>query len=192
MALGGCLAGVASALEAASFVTGAVCVWLTVRQSAWNFPVGLLNAATFAVVFARSRLFADAGLQIMYFALNVHGWILWARGGSPGAALPVTRAERPERLLVAVAMVVTATALWRASMFLGGASSAADAVTTALSLGAQWLLNRKKLESWLLWIAVDVLYVPLYLSRGLFLTAILYVVFLGMAVIGWREWRRSA
>lgn len=192
IALGGCLAGMASTLEAVSFVTGAVCVWLTVRESAWNFPIGLLNAATFAVVFFRARIFADAGLQLVYLALNVHGWVLWLRGGSPGEALPVTRADRSERMLVSGAVIVVATALWRASISLGGASSVADAVTTALSLGAQWLLNRKKLESWLLWIAVDVLYVPLYLSRGLFLTAFLYVVFLGMAVIGWREWRRSA
>src|SRR4051794_32099592 len=73
--------GYASWLEAASFVTGAVCVWLTVKENVWNFPIGLLNVATFSIVFFESRLFADAGLQVVYFVLGVMGWYLWLYGG---------------------------------------------------------------------------------------------------------------
>src|SRR3954465_7102957 len=82
--------GFASWLEAASFVTGAVCVWLTVRESVWNFPIGMLNVATFAFVFVRARLYADAGLQVVYFVLGGIGWYLWLYGGKGRTALPVT------------------------------------------------------------------------------------------------------
>jgi nicotinamide mononucleotide transporter len=178
-------------LEAASFITGAVCVWLTVKQNIWNFPLGLVNVATFCVVFYRSRLFADAGLQVVYFVLGLVGWSLWLRGGENRTPLKVTRATAVElSLLIALAAGGT-IGLWQALEPLGGSASFWDALTTSLSLASQWLLNRKRLESWVGWILVDVIYVPLYVSKDLYLTAILYAVFLLMAVMGLRAWRTS-
>ncbi|MEZ4358985.1 MAG: nicotinamide riboside transporter PnuC [Kofleriaceae bacterium] len=183
-------AGLASWLEAASFVTGAVCVWLTVRENIWNFPLGLANVATYSVVFFQARLFADAGLQVVYFILGVIGWTMWLRGGERRTALRIHRAGRLELAATALFAVGSTVILWRTLRLVGGSSSFLDALTTSLSLASQWLLNRKKVETWIGWIVVDIIYVPLYLSKGLHLTAVLYAVFLGMATLGLREWRR--
>jgi nicotinamide mononucleotide transporter len=183
------LQGKASWLEAASFVTGALCVWLTVKENIWNFPLGLVNVATFCVVFVRAGLYADAGLQVVYFVLGLMGWYLWLYGGARRTALRVNRVGRVELGAVIAAGVVITIALRELLERLGGAAPFWDALTTAISLSAQWLLNRKRLENWLAWIVVDIIYVPLYLSKELYLTAGLYAVFLVMATMGWLHWR---
>lgn len=181
--------GRATWLEAVSFVTGALCVWLTVKQSIWNFPVGLVNVATYGIVFFHSRLFADAGLQVVYFVLGLSGWYLWARGDERHAALKVVRAGPPELLALLVVVSMSTVGLWQALGYVGGSASFWDALTTSISLAAQWLLNRKRLENWIAWIVVDVIYVPLYAYKELYLTAILYALFLVMAILGLRAWR---
>lgn len=182
--------GHASVLEGVSFVTGAACVWLTVRANIWNFPIGLLNTATFSVVFFEARLYGDAALQIVYFVMGLIGWYLWLFGGERRTALRVVRATAMEKAVVGASMIAGTLLLWRALQGAGGSASFWDALTTCLSLGAQWLLTRKRLETWHLWIMVDIVYVPLYVSRGLNLTALLYAVFLVMAVMGLLHWRR--
>jgi nicotinamide mononucleotide transporter len=155
----------ASWLESASFITGALCVWLTVKQNIWNFPLGLINVSTFCVVFFQSRLFADAGLQVVYFGLGVVGWYLWLHGGANRTPLKVARASAWELSLICVFVAASTLGLWMALDTVGGSASFWDAVTTSISLASQWLLNRKRLESWIGWIIVDVIYVPLYLPR---------------------------
>jgi nicotinamide mononucleotide transporter len=190
LAIGMYRADLASLLEAAAFVTGAICVWLTVRASIWNFPVGLVNVAAYSIVFFRAHLYGDAGLQIIYFALGAMGWIMWLRRDGDGSVLQISRASRRE-LVSSIAFAVVATGgLWQVLAHTGSSASFLDALTTSISLVAQWLLNRKRLESWIGWILVDIIYIPLYLSKGLTLTAILYAVFLVMAVLGYREWLR--
>jgi nicotinamide mononucleotide transporter len=181
--------GQSSALEAVSFATGAICVWLTVKENIWNFPIGLMNTATYGVVFFEARLFGDATLQVVYFVLGLIGWYLWRFGGEKHTPLRVARAGATERMVIAVVVAASTLVLWRTLRLVGGSASFWDAATTSLSLGAQWLLNSKRLENWHLWIVADIVYVPLYVSRGLNLTALLYAVFLVMAVIGLLRWR---
>jgi nicotinamide mononucleotide transporter len=180
-----------SLLETIGFITGAICVWLTVRQSAWNFPFGMINVAAFSVVFAQSKLYADAGLQGVYFVLSVIGWYLWMYGGEDHSKLKAARASTFElSAVIATAAVLTVT-LWKTLHHVGGSASFWDALTTSISLGSQWLLNRKKLENWIGWILVDIIYIPLYVSKELYLTAILYAIFLVMATTGLIQWRKS-
>ncbi len=183
--------GMSSWLEAASFVTGAVCVWLTVKESVWNFPISLINVTTFSIVFFQARLFADASLQVVYFVLTLIGWYLWLYGGAHRSALRVARAGAREKMAVLVSVAILTILLWQTVHFFGGSASFWDALTTAISLGAQWLLNRKRLENWMLWIAADIVYVPLYLFKGLYLTSMLYAVFLVMATMGLLQWRAT-
>lgn len=192
-----CVAGwmwyrsLASSLEAISFVTGAVCVWLTVRENVWNFPIGILNVMTFSVVFYGAGLYADAGLQVVYFVLGCVGWYLWLFGGEQRSRLRVARASAVE-IGVLCGFVSCATfGLWMLLRHVGGSASFWDALTTSISLASQWLLNRKRLESWIGWIIVDVIYVPLYVYKDLYLTAGLYAVFLCMAVMGLRQWHAT-
>lgn len=180
-----------SLLETISFITGLICVWLTVRQNIWNFPIGLLNVITFCIVFFESHLYADAGLQIVYFVLGVMGWYLWLYGGKDRTELKVSRATRAELAGVVAACVLLTLSLWETLQYFGGSASLFDAITTSISLCAQWLLNRKALENWILWIIADLIYIPLYIYKDLYLTAALYAVFLGLAVMGLYKWQQS-
>ncbi|HEX7316110.1 MAG TPA: nicotinamide riboside transporter PnuC [Pyrinomonadaceae bacterium] len=177
--------------EALGFVTGALCVYLVVKENVWNFPVGIANSAFFLVLFAGARLYGDAALQIIYIALGFQGWYLWLRGGENRTPLRVERASR--RLLAGVAaFVVAATAgLTLFFRYVNDSAPFLDAFTTALSLGAQYLLNRKTIENWWLWMTADVVYIYLYFARGLHLTAVLYFVFLCLCVAGLLSWLRT-
>ncbi len=180
----------ASWLEAIAFVSGALCVWLVVRENVWNFPIGILNVAVFFFVFAQSKLYADAGLQVVYALLNLYGWFLWLRGGPQDRELKISRVKQFEAGVLAIMLLLITTGLWFLLHRFGGSASFWDALTTALSLIAQWMLCRKQLENWVVWIVADIIYVPLYLYKELYLTALLYLVFLCMATIGWLQWRQ--
>jgi nicotinamide mononucleotide transporter len=181
-----------SIVEVLGFITGGVCVWLCVREHPWNWPIGLANNGLFVVLFWRSRLFADMGLQFVYAGLAIYGWWQWKFGGAQRSELTISRIRRPE--LVAAAVLITAGtyALMRLLIAAQGAAPWADALTTTISLAAQYLMCRKRLENWWFWIAADVIYVPLYASRGLPLTAVLYAIFLVMCLVGLRNWTRSS
>ena len=151
----------------------------------------------YAWIFFHARLYADAGLQIFYATISVYGWWHWATGGrdatgGAGATLPVTRLPRAWWPAL---VVVTAASAFVVGHLLATQTDAAipylDASLTATSLAAQWMLTRKYVENWLLWIAVDIVYIPTYAARGLPVTAVLYAVFLVLAVLGWRAWRRA-
>jgi nicotinamide mononucleotide transporter len=175
--------------EILGFVTGAVCVWLCVRANVWNFPVGIANNLFFLVLFWSARLYADASLQVVYLVLAGYGWWQWLRGGERRSRRQLGHAA-PRALLVLVALLVPAT--WGLTVLLTRAHDVApfwDALTTALSLAAQWLLNVKQVENWYFWIAAHLVYVPLYTIKALDLTAIVYLLFLGMSLIGLRSWR---
>ena len=177
--------------EVLGFVTGAWCVWLLVEQNIWNWPIGIANNAFYVVVFWRARLFADMSLQVVYIVLSVIGWYLWLHGGAGHGRLAVRRTRWREGVVIAavvVALTVAGTAFLRT---VRDSAPFLDALTTSMSLAAQYMLTRKMIENWHLWITVDVIYVGLYASRALPLTAVLYAIFLTMCVVGLRQWRRS-
>lgn len=177
--------------EALGFATGAVCVWLVTKGNIWNWPVGLANNLFFAVLFWKARLFADFGLQGVYLMLGLYGWWKWLRGGENQTRLAISRSSRSEWIMIAVFLVAGTGGLRELLHAVNGAAPLWDALTTALSLAAQYLLCRKRIENWFFWIAADVMYVPLYLSKQLPLTALLYGGFLVLCVIGWRRWRKE-
>lgn len=177
--------------EALGFATGAVCVWLVTKGNIWNWPVGLANNLFFAVLFWKARLFADFGLQGVYLMLGLYGWWKWLRGGENQTRLAISRSSRSEWIMIAVFLVAGTGGLRELLHAVNGAAPLWDALTTALSLAAQYLLCRKRIENWFFWIAADVIYVPLYLSKQLPLTALLYGGFLVLCVIGWRRWRKE-
>jgi nicotinamide mononucleotide transporter len=177
--------------EALGFATGAICVWLVTKGNIWNWPVGLANNLFFAVLFWKARLFADFGLQGIYLILGIYGWWEWLRGGENHTRLAISRSTRSEWVGIAVFLVLGTWGLREILQAVNGSAPLWDAVTTALSLAAQYLLCRKRIENWFFWIAADVIYVPLYLSKQLPLTALLYGGFLVLCVIGWRRWRKE-
>lgn len=175
--------------EILGFGTGAACVLLAARRHIATFPVGISNNIVFVVLFAGSALYADAGLQVVYLVLGVHGWIAWARRGA--AEVSFARGTPPSAVgpLVAAAVAGTVLLTWLLATFTDSTTELADAATTAASLVAQYMLNRRWRENWLVWIAVDVVYVGLYATKGLWITAVLYLLFIGLCVAGYRAWR---
>ncbi|MCI0460241.1 MAG: nicotinamide riboside transporter PnuC [Gemmataceae bacterium] len=178
--------------EIVASALGLVSVWLTVRQSVWCWPVGVGMVVLSAWVFWEKGLHANAGLQGVYFVLQFYGWYTWLHGGRGDAELPVSRAS-PGLLGLLAAMGVAGTAAL--TVLLPGQEgllvTGLDSGTTAFSLVAQWMLARKLLESWLFWVAVDTVAVPLFAFQGLWWFAGLYAVFWVLAVAGFLEWRRS-
>lgn len=177
--------------ELLGFVTGAACVALTVANRIENFPVGIANSAFFLVLFASSRLWADSGLQVVYIVLGFVGWWQWSFGGARHAPLQVGSATRNQLAACLTWVVVGTIGLMFLLRWVNGAAPFWDAFTTALSLAAQFLLNARRVQTWWFWIAADIVYVPLYFSRDLDLTGIVYVLFLGLAITGYVQWRRT-
>ena len=180
--------------EVVSFVTGAACVWLVARQHWSNWPIGNLNAAAFLALFWLNGLFADGALQIVYIALGFYGWWAWLRDGrrpdGDRGELAISHTSPAQWVVLAAVTSAGAALIW---WFLAAATTSTvpfwDALTTAVSLAATWGQCRKKVESWWLWMAVDVAYVPLYGYKGLWLTALLYVGFFCLCVAGLKAWR---
>jgi nicotinamide mononucleotide transporter len=179
-------------LEITAALFGAVAVYLAARENVWSWPTAIVNVSLYTIVFFQSRLYADMGLQVVYLVLSIYGWYNWLHGGAQRSTLHVTRA--PPRLLLGLVAFV-AVASYALGATLAAKTNAAlpylDSALTVTSLVGQWMMTRKILENWLLWIAVDIVYVPMFLSRGLAATAVLYAVFLILAVLGFVEWRRS-
>lgn len=182
--------------ELLGFVTGAASVWLTVLARISNFPVGIANSAFFLALFLSARLFADSGLQVVYIVLGVTGWWQWLHGGRDNGGRDRSRlvVARSGWLLLASCAAFVVAVTWGLTVLLRAAHDIApfwDALTTAISLAAQFLLNCKKIENWAFWIAADLIYIPLYVVKRLDLTAIVYVLFLAMCVAGVSAWRRA-
>jgi nicotinamide mononucleotide transporter len=181
-----------STLEVLAALFGAVAVYLSTRENIWSWPVAIVNVALYTIVFYQARLYADMGLQVVYLVLSIYGWYNWLHGGQHRAVLQVTRASL--RLLLGLLLLVAVGALALGTTLAARTDAALpylDSALTLTSLAAQWLMTRKVLENWLLWIAVDVVYVPMFISRGLPATALLYAIFLVLAVLGYITWRRS-
>ena len=179
-------------LELVAVVLTLLAVYLTVRQIIWCWPLGMLSVTLYAVVFYDVRLYADMGLQGLYFGLAAYGWWAWLHGGGDHGALEVSLTSSKMRLLLLLAATLGGILLGQTLTRLTNASLPfMDSMLTSFSIAAQWMQTRKLLESWLVWLAVDVGYVGMFLYKGLYLTAGLYTVFLVLAAMGFAQWRRS-
>jgi nicotinamide mononucleotide transporter len=173
-------------------VFGLLCVWLTTRQSIWCWPTGLVSVTLYVFVFYGSKLYSDVILQLIYIPLQVYGWWHWKYGRKDREPLPVVRLT-PVAAGMWLAVCAAGTAAW--GYFMATYTDAAlpywDAWIVVASLVAQYLMTRKVLENWPLWMAVDVVAVGVYWVKGLYPTAILYVVYFVLCVLGLVSWWKS-
>ncbi|WP_229256020.1 nicotinamide riboside transporter PnuC [Duganella fentianensis] len=185
------LAGLATTpLELLSFLLSVATVWFNIRQSHWGWLFAIISSATYGLVFFGSRLYGDMGLQLVFISVSIYGWYQWLHGDDSHERLPVTELSTRGRYIAAAAWLGGFAVLaWFLKSYTDTDVPNSDGFLTAGSLVGQLLLSRKKIENWHVWIIVDVLYVALYLHKHLVLTAILYAVFVGMAVLGLRAWR---
>jgi nicotinamide mononucleotide transporter len=177
--------------EILGFITGAICVLLVINQSIWNFPIGIANNIFLIILFLSSRLYGDMALQGIYIFLGFMGWWQWLFGGKNRTVLQVNKATARELLILTGIGTVATIGLREYFIKIGDAAPFLDAVTTVLSLIAQFQLNGKRIESWYVWIIADIIYVGLYIQKDLYLTAVLYAVFIGMCIMGLLSWRKA-
>lgn len=165
-------------------------LWLAVRQNAWCWAFAIASAAIFMALFARAGLVMQAALQVFYIAMGAYGWWAWRRGGAARGSLRVSRwsANRHAAGIAAV-LVVAAANGWLVARAQGGAVPYVDAWVAWTSVLATWMVARKVLENWLYWIVADTVAAGLYWSQGLHATAVLFVVYVVIAVRGYVTWR---
>ena len=178
-----------SPIEIAAALFGLLSVYYTLREHVWCWPTGLVNVVLYVVVFFEAKLYADTLLQVVYIALQIYGWYEWLHGGPAKTELRISRCS--SGTLVFLLLLSAAGTLgmgYGFDHFTDAALPYWDSAITVLSLIAQWLVAKKRLENWLFWIVVDVLGIGVYLVKGLYPTGILYGIYLVMAVMGYRAW----
>lgn len=179
-------------LDFTAAVAGVVGVALGIWQSVWTWPVGIVNVGLTFVAFRRAGLYSDMSLQVVYLALSIYGWYQWLRGGVGHSELKVSRTPRDAWPIFAGAGVVMWLALGTITkQFRGAAIPYIDAAMVSTSLIAQYMITRKLIENWIVWIVVDTAYVALFIWRGMYAFAVLYAVYLVLAVFGLRAWKKA-
>lgn len=180
-------------LELVASVMVLVTVYLSTRENILAWPTAIVAVTLYAIVFWDARLYAQVGLQVFFFGISVYGWYHWLHGGAGKTVLRVSRITAPGAIGATAAWVVGTLLLWwvLVSFTEDPAMPGLDAALSVASLIAQWLLSRKVLENWLIWVAADVAYVVLFLSQQLYFTTALYVILTGLATKGYVDWRRS-
>ena len=194
-----------STLEIIASLLGVLCVGLLIRRNHWSWPIGFVQVVLMAVVLWNAKLYAETGLQAVFAMLQLYGWWAWLASVKCDAiASDEKSTERAEFEIVVRRLsfglwlaAITSTLLGAAVLYTmlvrwtDGQVPSLDAFITAASLVAQSLLAWRYLENWYFWIVVDLVSIPLYVSRGMYALALLYVLFLIMAISGWWVWRSS-
>jgi nicotinamide mononucleotide transporter len=181
-----------SAIEIAAVLLGLINIVLIIRRSVWNFPVAIVMVSLYFLIFRDAKLYSDAGLQVFFIAVNLYGWWSWYRNKS-GAGEVVVR--RLTRLGYAEWIVASLALIGAWGFFMGNYTGTTypywDAAVAMLSVAAQILMVRRYVENWHWWIIVNLISIPLYVVKELYLTAGLYGVFLVLAIAGLVEWRKA-
>lgn len=180
-------------LEIFGLVSGLVCVWLMVKQNVLTFPIGLAYSVASVLVMARNQLYADVLLNAYYVVINAYGWWYWSvTKEEQGAELVVSRIKAGTAgWLLAVGVLTAIGMIALLANYTSAQQVILNSITTTMSFIAMWMSARKLVENWLIWLVVNVLSIGLYFSQGIYPYAVLYAVYLVMAIQGYREWTDS-
>lgn len=181
-------------IELLGAILGIAYIFFSIRQNILTWPVGLLTSALYVWVFLVSKLYADMGLQTYYVVISIYGWYEWVRGNQTDKSelLKVSRLTlKLGQILLVVSLLIFILIWFILSNYTDSPVPMADALATSLSIVATWMLARKILEHWLVWIFVDAFSIGLFWYKSLFPTVILFVVYTFMAYIGFVEWKKE-
>ena len=178
-------------LEWLGTISGFACVYLAAKQNIWNWPIAIISVLAYSILFYEYKLYGDAVLQLYFLATSVYGWYYWLKRKVEHAK-PIVSLTNKELLKVALAVIILTIIMGGIlDRFTDSNVPYADGFCTSMSFIAQFLMTRKVLQNWILWIVVDIAYVPLYLYKDLALTTVLYIFFLVLATMGYLDWRRT-
>ncbi len=178
-------------LEWIGTISGFLCVYLAAKEHILNWPVAIISVLAYAFLFFEYQLYGDSGLQLYFLGTSIYGWYYWIKN-KEGDRTPVLVLETRQVGLTVITIIALSILL---GLFLDSFTDTnvpyADGFCTSVSFVAQFLMTRKILQNWILWIIVDICYVPLYLYKNLYLTSLLYVLFLILATMGYIDWRKT-
>lgn len=185
----------ANKIEVLGAILGLLYIFFSIRQHILTWPTGLLTSLLYTVVFFQSGFYADMGLQVYYVIISIYGWYYWLKGSKKEKQeeqVPVTK--MPGQLFlksILATIVIYVLILFVLIRFTNSTVPIMDSLTTALSITATWMLAKKYIEHWLIWIFVDLVSAGLYIYKGLWPTVILFLVYTLMAILGYFEWKKT-
>jgi len=172
---------------------GLLAVLFLIRENIWTWPAGIAYVLVSFIVFYEAKLYADLVLHVFFLILNIYGWIAWSQGrNKEDDNLPITSSSARMSVILLTASI--------AGIFLTGFLMARytdaslpywDSATSILSITGMWLTARKKIDNWFYWFAVDILATGIYFYKEMYFYAILYFIYIGLAVAGYLEWKKS-
>lgn len=178
--------------EIIATLLGIISVWFVVRQNIWCYPLGIISVSIYIYIFFNVKLYADMGLQVAFIILQAYGWWEWLHGGENNTELKVSWAKSFVNTLVGILVLISSYFI---GTFLKNNTDAAlpywDATMTSLSLAGQYLMAKKNIENWIYWIVVNIISIGMYIVKDLYVTTILYTVYLVLAIIGFFEWKNK-
>ncbi len=179
-------------VEIIAVVLGLVSVYLVTRQNVWCYPLGIVSVFIYIFIFYEVKLYADMGLQVFFIVLQAYGWYEWLYGGEGRTELNVEWGSKRMYLFTAI-FIASATALlgYVLHSLTDASLPYVDSFLAVLSMAAQWMMAKKYIENWILWVIVNIGSIGMYSFKGLYFTTFLYVVYFGLAILGYMEWKRS-
>jgi len=182
-------------VEIAGALLGIAYIFFSVKQHIVTWLLGLLTSLFYISVFFSSKFYADMSLQFYYVYISIYGWIIWVRGetGTTGKVpLPVRRTNKKQMVILSLISLVLFLLIYLILEYLTDSPvPVGDAFTTALSIVATWMLAKKLIEHWLIWIVVDLVSLALYVYKGLYPTSALFFIYTVAAFWGYLEWRKD-
>jgi len=186
-------------IEPIAALLGILSVWYARKENILVFPFGIASVAIYIYICFAARLYANAGINVVYLVSNLYGWYMWSRTGDDNQKLQISRNNPTQNILSWIAVVVIYASVFFLLRRVNSDDSAylhswlpwIDASNTAFFLVATILMAVKKLENWQFWFIGNIVSIPIYASQGLYFTAIQYTVFLVLAILGWREWKEK-
>ncbi len=171
-----------------ALVFGVLGVVLTIKQSIWCWPAALISVITSGIEFYFSRLFGDMSLQVFYFISGVYGWYYWEK--NKDNTFHVSNIPVSEIFILTTLTFVMSFAFYFLLKYFKGDKIIFDAILTACSITATYMMTKKWIENWLFWVIIDGAYIVLYGIKGLWLYALLFLIFTAMAGYGYYSWRK--
>ncbi len=178
-------------LEAVAVVFGILSVWFARKENIWVYPTGIINVLIYVYLCFFAGLYADMGINAFYFVMSVFGWYNWSRRDESMQHVPISSLSIGQWLMYILLIILAFGIIYLVPLnYTDSTVPIFDSFTTALFIAGMWLMAIKKIENWLLWIAGDILVIPMFAIKGLAFTSIQYIVFLVLAVMGYIEWRK--
>jgi len=177
--------------EIIAVITGLLCVYLAAVNNIWNWPFAIISVGIYIFIFFEAHLYADMGLQFYFMAMNIYGWYYWSLKPATEQKTPVIFIKKKEVIIAAIAIILFTIILGSVLKHTTASFPYLDSFCTACSLVAQYLLARKVLQNWLIWIFVDIIYVGVYAFKSLHLTAVMYAIYISMALLGYLDWKKE-